>query len=124
MDNSQQNKKENTSNNQVSSKKEEVNSTKKPEPPKKEETPKKEEVQEPPKKEEQEKPHQHMFSVNGGWYKTESNAVSAYDREVEKWEAKYNNGELTYEELTKNCPCGYEVYRCTCGEQGLNLLYR
>lgn len=127
----QENKKNNnsnTANTQVSQKKDD-NDTKKTEPPKKE-NPKKEEIskneenQTPPKKEEQEKPHQHMFSVNGGWYKTESEAVSMYEKEVSKWEEKYNNGEITYEELTKKCPCGYEVYRCTCGEQGLNLLYR
>lgn len=65
-----------------------------------------------------------MFAVNGGWFETESQAVNKYDAEVQKWENKFNNEEITYDELMKKCPCGYEVYRCTCGMQGLNLLYR
>lgn len=126
----QENKKNNnsnTSNTQASQKKND-NDTKKTETPKKEnpkkeETPKNEENQTPPKKEEQEKPHQHMFSINGGWYKTEAEAVARFDQELKKWDSKLEKKEITWEEYGKKCPSGYEIYRCTCGMQGLNYSY-
>lgn len=70
-----------------------------------------------------EEPHKHMFTVNSGWYKTIKEAENKYDVIVNDWSNKYESGKMSWEEYCKKCPSGYEVYRCTCGMQGLNLIY-
>lgn len=74
---------------------------------------------------EEEKPHSHIFTVNTGkWFKTQAEARQYYVSTVEYWGSKYEKGEITDDEYDKNCPCGYEVFICTCGMRGVNFSYR
>lgn len=74
---------------------------------------------------EEEKPHTHIFTVNTGkWFKTQKECVAYFDQECAKWEKKFDNGEITWEELCKKEPVGYEVLICTCGMRGVNFSYR
>ena len=75
--------------------------------------------------------HKHAFTVNGGWFKTEEEAEKKVDEELEKWDKKFEEdikNSKTEEEkdknYLKNCPNGYETFRCSCGEYGLNFTYR
>lgn len=67
--------------------------------------------------------HKHIFSVNAGWFNTNEEAEAKVDEIFNKWNTKYNNGEITWEELGKNCPIGYEIFRCSCGKSGLHFTY-
>ncbi len=71
----------------------------------------------------EEKPHRHVFAVNGGWFQTQIQAEARFDEELKKWDEKLENKEITWEEYGQKCPCGYEVFRCTCGMHGLNYSY-
>lgn len=74
---------------------------------------------------EEEKPHTHIFTVNTGkWFKTQAECKQHYIDTAEYWGNKYEKGEITDEEYNKNCPCGYEVFICTCGMRGVNFSYR
>lgn len=73
-----------------------------------------------PKKEEI---HKHFMMVNAGWFNTVDELENAVDKEFAKWDKKYENGEITWEELGKYCPIGYESFRCSCGKLGLEYSY-
>lgn len=71
----------------------------------------------------QNKPHQHMFTVNGGWYKTNNEAIRKFQSLTDQWNKKYEDGKISWDEFCQRCPSGYEIFRCTCGMYGLNLTY-
>lgn len=77
----------------------------------------------PQKNDNKEEKHKHMFTVNGGWYKTENEAYKKFKSISDSWDKKYENGEIDWDEYSSKCPTGYEVYRCSCGMQGLNIFY-
>lgn len=70
-----------------------------------------------------EEKHKHKFTVNGGWYKTSDEAYRKFQSISGKWNKKYESGEISWDEYCHNCPNGYEIFKCTCGMQGLNLIY-
>ena len=81
-----------------------------------------------------EEKHIHAFTVNGGWFKTEEEAEKKVDEELAKWDKKFEEDiknskteeekDKAYNNYLKNCPNGYETFRCSCGEYGLNFTYR
>lgn len=73
---------------------------------------------------EEEKPHTHIFTVNTGkWFDTQAELEAYVDKVLKDFDNKLENGEITWEEYGKQCPMGYDVYRCTCGKRGLNFAY-
>ena len=84
---------------------------------------KKKHVEKVPQKDNKEEKHKHMFTVNGGWYKTSDEAYRKFQSLSDQWNKKYESGEIGWDEYCKNCPNGYEIYRCICGMHGLNLTY-
>lgn len=58
------------------------------------------------------------------WFKTQAEAIAEYNAELEKWSQKYKSGEITYDELTKKSPYGYETWNCPkCNQYTLNYYY-
>ncbi len=76
------------------------------------------------KKEEQEKPEVHQHTVAAGntgkWFDSFEAAESYYGQEVEKWEEKLLNGEITPQECEENCPVHWEWKMCQCGKYTLS----
>ena len=70
-----------------------------------------------------EEKHTHFMTVNAGWFNSVDELEKAVDIEFEKWDKKYKNGEITWDELGIYCPIGYETFRCSCGKYGLNYSY-
>ncbi len=60
----------------------------------------------------------------GKWFNSR-NEVQAYVGSVmESWNDKFRNGEITWEEYTKNCPSGYKSWSCSyCGKWTGNFTY-
>lgn len=70
--------------------------------------------------------HKHTMPVGnmGRWFSSRSELVSYYQSVVDKWNSKYENGEISYDELYANVPSGYEAYSCsTCGKWSGNFKY-
>lgn len=58
------------------------------------------------------------------WFKTKAEAVAKYNAELEKWSQKCKSGEISYEELIKKSPYGYETWNCPkCNQYTLNYYY-
>ena len=58
------------------------------------------------------------------WFEKQSEAIAEYNAELEKWSQKCKSGEITYEELTKKSPYGYETWSCPkCNQYTLNYYY-
>lgn len=58
------------------------------------------------------------------WFEKQSEAIAEYNAELEKWSKKCKSGEITYEELTKKSPYGYETWSCPkCNQYTLNYYY-
>ena len=58
------------------------------------------------------------------WFKTQAEAIAEYNAELERWSQKYKSGEITYDELTKKSPYGYETWNCPkCNQYTLNYYY-
>ena len=61
----------------------------------------------------------------GKWFNSRSEAVNYYNSVSDMWNNKYDAGEISYEQLHKNCPGGYECWSCSrCGKWTVNLKYR
>lgn len=71
----------------------------------------------------QETQHKHAFIINDKWFKTNEEVERRVDEVFSYWDKKYNDGEITWDELGKFCPIGYETFRCSCGQYGLNFSY-
>lgn len=57
-------------------------------------------------------------------FKTKAEAVAKYNAELEKWSQKCKSGEISYEELIKKSPYGYETWNCPkCNQYTLNYYY-
>lgn len=121
-----QNTKSENNNNDTKTNEEKKDTSKKKTTTKKEKNDNKKSNESEKKKQETEikkQPHKHMFTVNGGWYKTSNEAVKKFQSLSDMWNRKYENGEISWDEYCRKCPNGYEIYRCTCGMHGLNLTY-
>lgn len=58
------------------------------------------------------------------WFETQAEAIAEYNVELEKWSQKCKSGEITYEELVKQSPYGYETWSCPkCNKYTLNYYY-
>lgn len=61
----------------------------------------------------------------GKWFNSRNEAVNYYNSVSDMWNNKYDAGEISYEQLHKNCPGGYECWSCSrCGKWTVNLKYR
>lgn len=60
----------------------------------------------------------------GKWFNSRNELNSYYLSVGKEWNNKYSNGKITFEELTKNCPEGYECWSCSnCGKWSGNFKY-
>lgn len=60
----------------------------------------------------------------GKWFNSRNELNSYYLNVGKEWNNKYSNGKITFEELTKNCPEGYECWSCSnCGKWSGNFKY-
>lgn len=77
-----------------------------------------------PEPTEPEKPAEHVHTVTvgntGKWFDSIAEAEACYDAEVAKWEAKFLSGQITYEELGRDCPSHWEWKQCMCGKVTLS----
>ena len=59
------------------------------------------------------------------WFNSYNEAVSYYDNLILDYSNKIHNGQITFEEYNKQCPCGYEIWSCKyCGKWTLNYYKR
>lgn len=59
------------------------------------------------------------------WFNSYNEALSYYDNLILDYSNKVHNGEITFEEYNKQCPCGYEIWSCQyCGKWTLNFYMR
>ena len=59
------------------------------------------------------------------WFNSYNEAVSYYDNLILDYSNKIHNGQITFEEYNKQCPCGYEIWSCQyCGKWTLNYYMR
>ena len=59
------------------------------------------------------------------WFNSYDEALSYYDNLILSYSNKVHNGEITFEEYNKQCPCGYEIWSCQyCGKWTLNYYKR
>lgn len=71
--------------------------------------------------------HQHTMPIGnmGRWFSSKSELISYYQSIVDGWNAKYENGTITWGELMENVPRGYECWSCAgCGKWTGNFKYR
>ena len=62
--------------------------------------------------------HKHQFpNYPGKMFDTQKECEDYFEQEITKWDNMLENGEISYDEYYKNCPWGYEIYRCTCGKR-------
>lgn len=60
----------------------------------------------------------------GKWFNSRNELNSYYLSIGKEWNNKYSDGKITFEELTKNCPEGYECWSCSnCGKWSGNFKY-
>ena len=68
--------------------------------------------------------HSIMCGNMGKWFNNRNNIVEYYKSEVNKWNNKIDNNEITYNEYLKNVPSGYECWFCSyCGKWTGNFKY-
>lgn len=70
--------------------------------------------------------HNHSMPCGnmGRWFNSRSELVSYYSDVCKMWGEKSDNNEITYDELVKNCPFGYECWNCAyCGKWTGNFKY-
>lgn len=61
----------------------------------------------------------------GKWFNSRNEAINYYNSVSDMWNSKYDAGEISYEQLHKNCPGGYECWSCSqCGRWTINFKYR
>lgn len=61
----------------------------------------------------------------GKWFNSRNEAINYYNSVSDMRNSKYDAGEISYEQLHKNCPGGYECWSCSrCGKWTVNLKYR
>lgn len=53
----------------------------------------------------------------GRWFNSKNELVNYYNKVVNEWNFKYENGTITWDELMENCPGGYKCWSCSyCGK--------
>ena len=58
------------------------------------------------------------------WFNSYNEAVSYYDNLILDYSNKIHNGQITFEEYNKQCPCGYEIWSCPlCEKWTINFYY-
>lgn len=61
---------------------------------------------------------------SGKWFKSLDDAKAYMDEVCNKWNHKYETGEITFEKYAKKCPSGYEAWSCNhCGKWTINFKY-
>ena len=59
----------------------------------------------------------------GKWFKSKKALKKHVDKVMKYWADKEESGEITWEEYTEKCPCGYEAWSCPCGKWTGNFKY-
>ena len=58
------------------------------------------------------------------WFSSKSDLKAYASSVMESYNSKYENGEITWDEYVKKCPCGYEAWSCSdCGKWTGNFKY-
>lgn len=53
----------------------------------------------------------------GRWFNSKAELVNYYNKVVNEWNSKYENGTISWDELMENCPGGYKCWSCSyCGK--------
>ena len=53
----------------------------------------------------------------GRWFNSKAELVNYYNKVVNEWNSKYENGIISWDELMENCPGGYKCWSCSyCGK--------
>ena len=85
----------------------------------------KKEVKEPEKPKCTDTKHGVGVGNSNKWFNSYNEALSYYDNLILGYSNKVHNGEITFEEYNKQCPCGYEIWSCQyCGKWTLNYYMR
>lgn len=96
--------------------------TKVPEQPKKET---KVDIEQSEKKKCSDNKHGVGVGNSNKWFNSYNDALSYYDKLILDYSNKVHNGQITFEEYNKQCPCGYEIWSCQyCGKWTLNYYMR
>ena len=76
-------------------------------------------------KKKKKKKHKHYMPKGnmGKWFKSKKALKKHVDKVMKYWADKEESGEITWEEYTKKCPCGYEAWSCPCGKWTGNFKY-
>ena len=60
----------------------------------------------------------------GKWFSSKSDLKAYASSVMESYNSKYENGEISWDEYVKQCPCGYEAWSCSyCGKWTGNFKY-
>ena len=59
----------------------------------------------------------------GKWFKSKKALKNYVSKVMQEYNRQYENGEITWEEYVKRCPCGYEAWSCSCGKWTGNFKY-
>ena len=77
------------------------------------------------KKKKKKHKHKHYMPKGnmGKWFKSKKALRKHVDKVMKYWADKEESGEITWEEYTEKCPCGYEAWSCPCGKWTGNFKY-
>lgn len=56
--------------------------------------------------------HSELNGNMGKWFNSRAEVNNYYNRVVNNWNTKEQNGEITWKEYVKSCPNGYECWSC------------
>ena len=78
-------------------------------------------------KKKKKKKHKHIHYMPKGnmgkWFKSKKALRRNVDKVINEYNRQYEDGEITWEEYVKRCPCGYEAWSCSCGKWTGNFKY-
>ena len=71
------------------------------------------------------KKHKHYMPKGNmkKWFKSKKALKKYVNNVMEKYNRQYEDGEITWEEYVRRCPCGYEAWSCPCGKWTGNFKY-
>ena len=60
----------------------------------------------------------------GKWFSSRNELKNYVSNYIESWNTKLDNGTISWEEYTQNCPSGYKCWSCSyCGKWTGNFTY-
>ena len=71
------------------------------------------------------KKHIHIMPKGnmGKWFKSKKELKKYASKVMQEYNRQYEDGEISWEEYVKRCPCGYEAWSCSCGKWTGNFKY-